>query len=50
MGENYLNFFTSHFKLSFMDQREMIEICQELVRPVSNSFIKDRLVEVGIFS
>ena len=42
------DFFTNHFKASFRDSYEMIEGCSFIIPPLSNSFFKDKLMEIGI--
>lgn len=44
-----LDFFTNHFKKCFRDAEEMVEICTQLIAPLSKSFLKSQLIEVGIF-
>jgi hypothetical protein len=41
-------FFTRYFKKCFRDAEELVEICNSLILPISSSFMKDRLIELGI--
>jgi hypothetical protein len=44
-----VEFFTNHFQSSFRDPLEMIEICAFLLPPLSVSFLRPQLIELGIF-
>lgn len=48
--ENDIEFFTSHFKESFKDVREMVEICSLIVQPLSESYMAGKLLDMGIFA
>ena len=48
INEDEIDFFTQHFKPSFKDSRELIEICKYLLEPLGDCYLKDKLLEMGI--
>ena len=43
-----IEFFTSHFKQCFRDPEELIEICQLILEPVGESYMREKLLSIGV--
>ena len=48
--DNDMAFFANHYKHSFKDIREMMEITSEIIGPLSETYVAGKLLDMGIFS